>query len=138
MSLNVIGPFAALAAFFGIWFGHVAVRKIEFVARDIRIPILVAWTGGVALEAASFAFDNLAVSAMLGILGITLLWDGLEFLRQQNRVRHGHAPANRANPRHARILSESPDATTFDWLARSPRGRAYTDEELGAIREAHA
>ncbi|HUF37621.1 MAG TPA: DUF4491 family protein [Anaerolineales bacterium] len=136
MSLSVIGPVAALGAFFGIWFGHVAVRKIEFIARDIRIPALVALAAGLALEAASLAAGNRAVSALFGILGVTLLWDALEFWRQQNRVKHGHAPANPDNPRHARILAEYPEATTYDWLDRSPRGRAYTAEELEAIREA--
>ena len=138
MNLNWIGLAAALSAFFGIWFGHVAVRKIEFVVRDIRIPALIALAGGLVLEAASLAAGDLAVSASLGILGVTLLWDALEFRRQQNRVKHGHAPANPDNPRHARILAEHPEATVFDWLARSPRGRAYSTEELRAIREAQS
>jgi hypothetical protein len=138
MNLNWIGLAAALGAFFGIWFGHVAVRKIEFVVPDIRPPTWIAAAGGLVLEAASLAAGNLAVSALLGILGVTLLWDALEFGRQQNRVKHGHAPANPNNPRHARILAEHPEATAFDWLARSPRGRAYSPDELRAIREAQS
>lgn len=134
MNPNWIGPVSALAAFFGIWFGHVAVRKIEFVARDLRAPVWVALIAGLALEAASLMVGNLAASALFGIMGVTFLWDALEFRRQQNRVKHGHAPANPANPRHARILAEHPEATTIDWLKRSPRGRAYTEEELRTIR----
>ena len=135
MNLNWIGPVAALGAFLGIWLGHVGVRKIEFIAPDIRLPALIAWTAGVLLEAASFAAGNLALSALLGILGVTLLWDGLEFRRQQNRVKKGHAPANPANPRHARILAEVPTATTFNWLARNPVGRKLTNEEIAAINK---
>jgi len=138
LNLNWVGPAAALGAFIGIWFGHVTVRKIEYVVSDIRPPILIALAGGLALEAASLAAGNLAVSALLGILGVTLLWDALEFWRQQNRVKDGHAPANPDNPRHARILAEHPEATAFDWLARSPRGRLYSPEELHTIREAQS
>jgi hypothetical protein len=65
---------------------------------------------------------------------VTFLWDALEFLRQQNRIKHGHAPANPNNPRHAKILAEHPEATTFDWLDRDPRGRSYSAEELVAMK----
>lgn len=136
MHLNWIGLTAALATFFGIWFGHVAVRKIEFVAPNVWLPALISWAGGIGLEAASFAVDSRAVSASLGILGVTLLWDGLEFWRQEKRVKEGHAPANPHNPRHARILAQYPAATTFDWLDRVPIGRRLSPEELEAIREA--
>jgi hypothetical protein len=46
--------------------------------------------------------------AVLGILGITLLWDALEMTRQQRRICKGHAHANPDNPRHARILEQYP------------------------------
>jgi hypothetical protein len=72
---------------------------------------------------------------MGSILGVTLLWDALEFFRQQKRVKHGHAPANPNNPRHAKILAEYPDATTIDWLNRSPRGSKYSSAELASIKE---
>jgi len=75
------------------------------------------------------------VSAVCGILGITLLWDSLEFYRQQNRIRGGHAPANPHNPRHAHILATHPTATTVDWLERNPRGIPYSSEELREIRD---
>ena len=72
---------------------------------------------------------------MSSILGVTLLWDALEFFRQQKRIKHGHAPANPNNPRHAKILAEYPDATTIDWLDRNPRGSAYSPAELASIKE---
>lgn len=136
MDLNFLGLTAALSAFFGIWVGHVSVRKIEALAPDIRLPIAGALFLGLLLEiGAAFSADrHLAVS--FGILGVTLLWDGLEFWRQQNRVKKGHAPANPANNRHARILAEYPEATTLDWLDRQPIGRRYSAEELDKLKEA--
>jgi hypothetical protein len=67
--------------------------------------------------------SSLGLSAACGILGTTLLWDALELRRQERRVRKGHAPANPRNPRHARILAESPAATTLNLLKREPLGR---------------
>jgi len=48
------------------------------------------------------------VSTILGILGITLLWDALELVRQAQRVKIGRAPANPANPRHACLGTTDP------------------------------
>ena len=129
-SLNFTGLSAALATFFGVWLGHVGVRRIEARVVDIRQPMVVAILLGLACEAAALTTKSIPLSAALGIVGITLLWDALEFIRQQRRVRTGHAPANPLNPRHARILQECPDATSFDWLKREPRESAYSTEEL--------
>ncbi len=52
-------------------------------------------------------------------LGITALFDALEFRRQFRRVKQGHAPANPNNPRHAPWLAEG-KATTADLLKREP------------------
>jgi hypothetical protein len=41
--------------------------------------------------------SNLA-SATLGILGMTIIWDGTELYRQEDRIRRGHAPANLDRP----------------------------------------
>ena len=132
MSLQLIGLVAALSVFFGIWFGHVGVRKIESTSTTIFLPTLLAALLGLVLELWSLMTGNLYVSAATGILGITLLWDALEFIRQERRVKEGHAPANPANPRHARILAEYPAATTVDLLERDPVGHPVTPEE--AIR----
>lgn len=119
--MNTLGLTAAVTAFFSIWFGHVAVRKVEAEARDLRIPILIAIALGLLTEYCSLITDNLSLKTALGILGVTLLWDAFELHRQQNRVKDGHAPANPNNPRHARILAEYPSATTKDLLKREPR-----------------
>mgnify|MGYP001619402629 CR=1 FL=1 len=122
MTLNWIGLVAAIAAFFSIWFGHVGVRKIEAASPTIWLPTLIALVFGLIMEAGALFADNLYVSAALGIVGITVLWDALEFTRQQNRIKHGHAPANPKNPRHVRLLAENKSATTMNWLEREPIG----------------
>ena len=135
MTLNFTGPAAALATFLGVWFGHVAVRKIEYRTADLRLPTLAFLLAGILLEFGSLMATNRTASAVLGIWGITTLWDTLELNRQQKRVHSGHAPANPDNPRHARILAEHPQATTIDWLDRDPLERPLTPAEIEAIRE---
>ena len=121
MPLNSAGLVAALCAFLGIWLGHVSVRKIESVSSALWMPAFLFAGAGLLLEFLSTRTSNLALSAGLGILGITLLWDSLELVRQQKRVQKGHAPANPRNPRHARILAEFPSATTANLLKREPQ-----------------
>jgi hypothetical protein len=136
MDLNWIGLAAAASTFLGVWIGHVSVRKIEREVERIWIPSALALIFGLGLEIASLLTDSRVVSTICGIVGVTLLWDSLEIaVRQPNRVRHGHAPANPHNPRHARILAAHPAATTIDWLDRDPRGRAYSAEELRSAGE---
>ena len=137
MEINAVGLAAALATFFGIWGGHVSVRKIERETKNLWIPAIIALVLGMGLWLASFLTSSLPLSAASAILGVTLLWDAFEFYRQQKRIKHGHAPANPDNPRHARILAEYPAATTIDWLDRDPRGEPYSAAELAALKEAH-
>jgi hypothetical protein len=135
MNQNWIGLIAAISVFLGIWLGHVSVRKVEFVSPTVWLPSLAALLLGILFELASILTGNLYLSAALGIFGITLLWDALEFWRQQRRVAKGHAPANPDNPRHARLLEAGDLATTIDWLDRNPRGRKLSAEELRTIQE---
>ena len=135
VNINLIGFAAALATFFGVWLGHVSVRKIERETVNLWIPTCIALALGIGFEIASILTVSLPLSAMCGILGVTLLWDALEFFRQQKRIKHGHAPANPNNPRHAKILAEHPEATTMDWLNRDPRGSAYSSAELASMKE---
>lgn len=94
---------------------------------------------GIGLLTASFLTPNLILSTICGILAVTLLWDALELaVRQPNRVKHGHAPANPNNPRHARILATHPSATTIDLLDRDPRGLPYSNEELASLKKGSA
>ncbi|MGC8855564.1 MAG: DUF4491 family protein [Anaerolineae bacterium] len=120
--MNWIGLTAALTAFLSIWFGHVAVRKIEFLSPTTWLPTLLFALLGVLTEYGAFFTSNRALSIAGGILGITFLWDALEILRQEKRVHKGHAPANPHNPRHARFLAEPASlATTRDLLKRPPQ-----------------
>lgn len=136
MDINFVGLAAAAATFFGVWLGHVSVRKIEREVERIWIPAAIAFSLGIGLEFASLWTDNLVIAAACGIIGVTLLWDSLELaVRQPNRIKHGHAPANPNNPRHAQILAEYPNATTIDWLDRDPRGSPYSADELRVTRE---
>lgn len=126
--MNIIGLIAALTAFFSIWFGHVAVRKIEFTSPTIWLPTAIFAALGFFVEVLSLSMINRPMSVVFGILGITLLFDALEFTRQQKRIKKGHAPANPNNPRHARILAAHSSATTLDLLKREPFGkRIYTN-----------
>jgi len=131
--MNSIGLVAAISTFLGIWWGHVGVRAIERRTVQLWKPILGALTLGLVLEAVSLITTSRPLSAATGILGVTVLWDALEFIRQEKRVRHGHAPANPDNPRHARILAQHPSATTIDLLARDPVGHPVGPEEAMAL-----
>jgi hypothetical protein len=136
METNWLGPASAAATFFGVWIGHVSVRKIEREVERIWIPTSLALLLGIGLLIASFLTSSLILSTICGILAVTLLWDALELaVRQPNRIKHGHAPANPHNPRHAKILLTHPDTTTIDWLDRAPRGFPYSKEELASLKD---
>jgi hypothetical protein len=136
MNINLTGLTAALAAFLGIWLGHVSVRAIERNAKVLWPPIIITIFLGLALETWSLLTDHFLLNTALGILGITVLWDALEFVRQEKRVKKGHAPANPSNPRHTRILAEHSNATTLDLLKRDPLGRqVYPDEAIKLLTD---
>ena len=137
MELNFIGLVAAASTFFGVWFGHVAVRKIESISRTIWLPTTMFAIAGIALEWYSLITSNFLLSTALGILGITFLWDALEFTRQQNRIKKGHAPANPDNPRHARLLREHMTSTTLDLLKREPVGKPVSHQEAVQLIAEH-
>ena len=129
MNIQWIGLVAAAATFFGIWFGHVAVRKVEAAVAKLWIPIVFSLALGLGFEFWSLVTDIRLLSTATAILGVTFLWDSYEFWRQQKRVIKGHAPANPNNPRHAQILAENETATTLNLLDRDPVGRAVSPEE---------
>lgn len=137
MDLNYIGLVAAASTFLGVWFGHVAVRRIEAISPTIWLPTLVFAVIGLTLEWFSLSASNVLLSTATGILGFTFLWDALEFTRQQNRIKKGHAPANPSNPRHARLMDEYPAATTLDLLKRDPIGEPVTHLEAIKLISEH-
>ena len=121
--MNFIGVVAALSTFLSVWFGHVAVRKVESISPTIWLPSFVFTALAFLVAFFSLSATSQSLSVALGIFAITLLIDALELRRQQNRVRKGHAPANPANPRHAKILAQHSSATTLDLLKRDPTGK---------------
>jgi hypothetical protein len=129
LEFNAIGLAAGMATFLGVWVGHVLVRKLEYQSTSIFLPSACFALIGLSFEIGSFLFNSSLISTILGILGMTALWDSFEFFRQQKRVIKGHAPANPSNPRHARILEQFPSATTLDLLKRDPIGRAVDADE---------
>ncbi|NJC96467.1 MAG: DUF4491 family protein [Anaerolineae bacterium] len=137
MELNWLGPASAAATFLGVWIGSrfgAEDRKGGGTHLDSRMLALLL---GIGLLTASFLTSNLIPSAICGILAVTLLWDALELaVRQPNRVKRGHAPANPHNPRHARILATYPEATTIDPLERDPRGSPYSNDEIASFKDA--
>ena len=135
MELNTIGLVSAIASFLSIWWGHVAVRKIEAKTVTLWLPMTAAFTLGMISEFIAAWTENIQLSAAFGIMGVVFLWDTFEFYRQQKRIKKGHAPANPDNPRHARILENYPAATILDLLNRDPRGDKYSEDEIKAIQE---
>ena len=122
VTLNTIGVISAITTLLTIWFGHVMVRNLEVkLTRIVPAMFVCILLGFIFIFGALLSNQNW-LSASSGILGITFLWDALEFKRQEKRVKVGHAPANLANPRHLMILAQYPTATTFDLLDREPRG----------------
>lgn len=137
MGLNTVGLVAAVSTFFGVWFGHVAVRKIEAVSPTIWLPTTAFAMIGLMLEGLSVSTTNLFLSTASGILGFTFLWDALEFTRQQNRIKKGHAPANPDNPRHVHLMHTHSAATTLDLLKRDPIGRPVSSTEAITLVTEH-
>ena len=129
MELNYVGLVAAASTFIGVWFGHVAVRKIESISPTVWLPTAAFALGGILFEWLSLNTSRFLLSTATGILGITFLFDAIELTRQQNRVRKGHVPANPNNPRHARLMGESSEVTTIDLLKRDPVGKPVTPME---------
>jgi hypothetical protein len=138
MGLNLIGLAAGMALFYGVWIGHVLVRKLEYKSASLIFPSVCFALIGISLVIGSFLAGSQPISAILGILGMTALWDSFEFFRQEKRVIKGHAPANPSNARHARILEQYSLATPLDLLNRDPIGRPVNAEEaikLIAVKE---
>ena len=125
--MNNIGIVVALATFCGIWFGHVFVRKIEFMSSTIWLPSGIFAVLGIGLEYLGLISADRQLSVAFAIFGITLLWDALEFYRQQARIKKGHAPVNPNNPRHVRIMAKYPTATLDPFQQNSADSRIIQD-----------
>jgi len=96
MNLQWAGLALAGLIFGAIAFGHVAVRWVNYRFGTRPAPYVFA-LGLVCLGLSLVVSRDLA-SAALGILGMTTVWDAFELLRQEERIRRGHAPANPKRP----------------------------------------
>lgn len=96
MSVQWAGLILAFITVATIGIGHVTVRKLNYFYGTKPAPYALIL--GLALLLLSLVVRSNLASASLGILGITTLWDSLEFIRQEERIRRGHAPANPNRP----------------------------------------
>lgn len=96
MSLQWIGPILAAVTVLTIWFGHVMVRKVNYYFGTKPVPIVAIL--GLAALWGSTLWRDFTVSGVLGIVGITTLWDAFELIRQEKRIKRGHAPMNPKRP----------------------------------------
>ena len=93
------GPVLAVTTFLTIWWGHVLVRIVHYYFGVKPAPVI--FVSGLLLLLGSTQTGSDLLSAALGIVGLTLLWDAFELHRQELRVRQGHAPLNPAVHRQA-------------------------------------
>ena len=92
MELQFAGPILAVVTFLTIWWGHVLVRITHYYMGTRPAPAI--FLGGLLLLLGSTQTGSDLLSATLGIVGLTLVWDAFELHRQEKRVRLGHAPLN--------------------------------------------
>lgn len=93
MSLQWAGVTLAAVTFGTIAAGHVLVRRLH--ARYGTRPALPLFIlGGLVLTASLFVQAKL-LSAVLGVSGITVVWDGIEMYRQEGRQKRDSRIENR-------------------------------------------
>ena len=92
LQLQIAGPVLALVTFLTIWWGHVLVRITHYYFGTKPAPAI--FLAGLLVLLATTQTGSDLLSASLGIVGLTLVWDAFELHRQEGRVRMGHAPLN--------------------------------------------
>ncbi len=85
------GIIIAVVALAGIGFGHVFVRKFTYRYGIKFAPLVLVI--GLGLMYLSLHYSDLW-SAIMGVFGITVVWDGVEIYRQEKRIKEGWAEAN--------------------------------------------
>lgn len=94
---NWFGILIGLASFVVIGIFHPVVIKCEYYFSDRIWPLFLA--GGAAFCVASLFAERPLLSAVLGVVGFTLLWSVHELKQQTKRVEKGWFPQN---PKRAR------------------------------------
>jgi hypothetical protein len=90
--MNLTGLYLGLFMLFSIGFGFFWVIKLEYTwgARLWKAVLVV----GILVCLASLFMPSFAISAILGILGGSVVWGATELPAQEVRVRRGLFPAN--------------------------------------------
>ena len=78
------GVLLAFVTFATIGIGHVLVRRLH--ARYGIRPAMPFFGSGLLVIALSLAAQSYLLSGILGLIAITLLWDGIEIYRQEKRM----------------------------------------------------
>jgi hypothetical protein len=84
MNLQPAGIVLAMITFLTIAAGHVLVRRLH--ARYGTRPALPLFGLGTLILIGSLATRPDLLSAVLGLTGVTVIWDGIEMFRQEKRV----------------------------------------------------
>ncbi len=90
--MNTTGILIAIATFFIIGLFHPIVIKTEYYSGTKYWWIFLI--AGIVCCAIALFVENIALSAILGVLGATCLWSIKELYEQQERVRKGWFPKN--------------------------------------------
>jgi hypothetical protein len=90
VSLQWAGLLLALVTFGAIGAGHVLVRRLH--ARYGTRPAVPLFLVGGLVLAGSLGVSSDLLSGILGIIAITIMWDGVEIYRQENRVKREMPP----------------------------------------------
>ena len=83
-ALEWAGMVLAGVTFISIAIGHILVRRLY--ARFGTRPAIAFFGLGALVLAGSFVTQNNLFSGILGLVAITLVWDGIEMYRQQKRM----------------------------------------------------
>ncbi|RPI87457.1 MAG: DUF4491 family protein [Chloroflexi bacterium] len=99
--INTTGLLLGLFMLFAIGFGFFWVIKVEYHlgARVWKVVLLI----GVLLCLSTLFIPSFLPSALLGILGGSIVWGATELLPQEERVRRGLFPQN---PRKGKLKNE--------------------------------
>ena len=84
MTLQWVGPTLAIATVVSIALGHILVRRLHarYNTRS-ALPLLVI---GLTLLTGTLWLESDFWAALLGVLGVTCFWDGIEIFRQERRM----------------------------------------------------
>ena len=96
MNLEWAGLVLAATTVSTIAIGHVLVRRLHpILGTRLGIPFIVL---GVTILILSGQTPSNLLSGVLGIVGVTTFWDGIEFFRQEKRVQRENQSRSDTKP----------------------------------------